>query len=204
MSDDQHKEHQESADEAERLRTELQRLEQDAAELRRQVSQTYAKAMRDPLTQLPNRRAYEERIDQEFARWRRFAEPLVLLVLGVDDFESINDTHGHDAGEKALLMAGRILADRLRETDFIARYADDEFVVVLAGADEENALRLADAMRVAVAQGDLRAHGAAVEITVSVGAAAFTDGDTPQQVFERAEQAWSTARRQGKNRVVAG
>jgi diguanylate cyclase len=194
----------EAEDEAGKLRTQLRRLEQDTFDLRRQVAQAYQDAMLDPLTRLPNRRAYDERIAQEFARWKRFAEPLALMILDVDDFKVVNDTFGHNSGDKALSMIGAILVDRMRETDFIARYGGEEFVVLLSGADQENARRLADDLRVAVENGGLHANRQPVRITVSVGLAAFADGDAPEQVFERADQALYAAKQQGKNRVVAG
>ena len=132
------------------MRSELHQLEQETFDLRRQVAQTYHEAMRDSLTGLPNRRAFDERISQEYARWKRFRETLALLVLDVDDFKRVNDTFGHKSGDKALAMIAKLLGERVRETDFIARYGGEEFVVLLTGADRADALRIAEAMRLAV------------------------------------------------------
>lgn len=189
--------------EAEQLRDRLRQMEQDTFELRRQVAETREKAMRDPLTGLPNRAAYDERMAQEFARWKRFGNPLAVLVWDVDDFKAVNDTFGHKAGDKALVMIGRILRDRLRETDFIARYGGEELVVVLTGAPLEDALRIAEQMRAAVEDGGLHAHGKPVRLTVSGGLAMFAGEDTPGDVFERADKALYKAKHRGKNCVVA-
>ena len=190
--------------EAADLRSRLRRLEQDTFDLRRQVAQNQAQAMSDALTGLPNRRAYEQRIQQEYARWRRFGEPLALVVWDVDNFKGINDTFGHKSGDKALAMIAKILRSRLRETDFVARYGGEEFVTLLTGADGQAALQVADAMRTAVEDGGLHANGQPVAITLSGGLSVFAKGDDPEDVFERADRAMYQAKRQGKNTVVRG
>jgi diguanylate cyclase len=190
--------------EAAGLRGRLRRLEQDTFDLRRQVAQNQAQAMSDPLTGLPNRRAYEQRMQQEYARWRRFGEPLALVVWDVDNFKAINDTFGHKSGDKALAMIAKILRSRLRETDFVARYGGEEFVTLLTGADGQAALQVADAMRTAVEDGGLHANGQPVAITLSGGLSVFAVGDSPEGVFERADRAMYQAKRQGKNAVVRG
>lgn len=189
--------------EARVLREQLNTVERDAFDLRRQVARTQEQALRDALTGLPNRRAYDERVAQEQARFRRFAEPLALLVLDVDDFKKINDTFGHKAGDKALKMIATLLRERLRVTDFIARFGGEEFVLLLTGAAFDDALKVADAMRIAVEQGGLHASGQPVNVTVSGGLAVFSEGDTAEGVFERADQALYKAKGQGKNRIVA-
>lgn len=190
--------------EADRLRRELRGVEEQAFDLRRQVTKTQQAALIDPLTGLPNRRAYEDRLQQEYARWKRFGDPLALLVWDVDDFKKINDTFGHKAGDKTLIMIGKLLNERLRETDFIARYGGEELVVLLVGAALDDAQRIADTMRVAVEDGGLHAHGEPVAVTVSGGLSIFAFGDTPAAVFERADQAMYQAKQAGKNQVVVG
>ena len=184
------------------LREQLSRLEQETYDLRRQVARTRDEALRDPLTGLPNRRAYEERIQQEFGRWRRFGDPLTLLIWDIDDFKQINDRFGHKAGDRVLVMVGKLLRERLRETDFIARIGGEEIVVMLVGAGPKDAKRLADGMCLAVEDGGLHAHGEPVRVTLSGGLRQFTADDTPESVFEAADAALYRAKQQGKNRVV--
>lgn len=188
--------------EAESLRADMTRLERDTFDLRRKVAKTHRQALHDPLTGLPNRRAYDERIAQEYARWKRFGDPLALIVWDVDDFKKVNDTYGHKSGDKALVMIGRLLSARLRETDFIARYGGEEIVVLLTGAEPDDVMRLAEDMRKSVEQGGLHAHGKPVRITVSGGAALFSPGDIPEAVFERADKALYRAKQQGKNCII--
>ena len=201
--EDENKRRSEAEAEVRVLRDQLNSLERNTFDLRRQVARIQEQAMRDALTGLPNRRAYDERVTQEHARFRRFGEPLALLVLDVDDFKKINDTFGHKAGDKALAMIAKILRERVRATDFIARFGGEELVLLLAGAPPEDALRVADAMRVAVEQGGLHASGEPVHVTVSGGLSLFAEGDSPEAVFERADKALYEAKRQGKNRIVA-
>ena len=190
--------------EADALRTRLHEVERDTFDLRRQVARSAEQALRDALTGLPNRRAYDERVAQEHARHRRFGDPLALLVLDIDDFKRINDTLGHKAGDKALVTIAGVLSRRLRETDFIARFGGEEFVLLLPGAAREDALRLADDMREAVHGCGLHASGRPVSMTVSGGLAFFAEADSADSVFERADKALYEAKGQGKNRIVAG
>lgn len=202
--DDENARREQAETVASTLRKQLRRLEQETFDLRRQVAQAYQDAMRDPLTGLPNRRAYDERIAHEVARWRRFREPLALLVCDVDNFKDVNDTFAHKAGDKALVMIGKLLSARLRETDFLARYGGEKFVVLLTGASQDDALRLADGTRTSIENGGLHAPGQPVKITHSGGLVLFDDGDTAEPVFERADKAPYEAKRQGKNKVVVG
>jgi diguanylate cyclase len=179
----------------------MRRLEQDSFDLRRQVAQTHQAAMRDPLTGLPNRRAYDQQLAQEHARWKRFGQPLALLVFDVDDFKQVNDTFGHKSGDRALVLIARALGENRRETDLVARLGGEEFVVLLPGAEEADALRIAEQMRAAVAGCGLHAHQQPVRITVSGGLAVFRGDEDPEAVFERADAALYQAKRNGKNRV---
>lgn len=190
--------------EANRLRAELRVVEEQTFDLRRQIASTQQAALKDPLTGLPNRRAYDERIEQEFARWKRFGDPLALIVFDVDDFKKINDAFGHKAGDRTLTMIGKLLRARLRETDFIARFGGEELVVLLIGAGLDDAVRLADAMRQSVEDGGLHAHGQPVRVTVSGGLSLFRSGDSPGDAFDRADRAMYQAKQRGKNQVVVG
>jgi diguanylate cyclase len=185
------------------LRDKMRDLERDSFDLRRQVAQTQEKAFRDALTGLPNRHAYDERVAQEQARFRRFGDPLAILVLDVDNFKVINDTHGHKAGDKALAMIAKILNQRLRATDFIARFGGEEFVLLLTGAGLDDAMHLADEMRAAVERGGLHASGQPVKVTLSGGLTLFREDETAGSAFERADRALYQAKGEGKNRIVS-
>jgi diguanylate cyclase len=180
----------------ERLRT----LEAESGNLRRRIADLHRKALRDTVTHLPNRMACEDRMKQEFARWKRFQDPLTLMVWDIDNFKGINDHYGHQAGDKALRAVAKTLKKRLRETDFIGRYGGEEFVVLLPGAPQPDALRIANEMRIAIETAGFHAGSKPVAMTISCGISEFRDGDSAESVFERADKALYAAKSGGKNR----
>lgn len=184
------------------LREELARLESEADKLREQVNNSQDEAHTDPLTGLPNRRAWDARLAEELARFRRFGEPLSLVVFDLDHFKQINDRFGHKAGDKALKVIATLLGQGLRGTDFLARYGGEEFVMLLPGATGPSAQTLAEKLRGAVAAAGLHSKGEPVPLTVSAGVAELAEGEAADAAFERADQAMYRAKDAGRNRVV--
>lgn len=182
----------------------LRRLEEEAYDLKLKVASTQQMALRDALTGLPNRRAYDERLAHEYARWRRFREPLSLVVWDVDNFKQINDRYGHKAGDRALQLIANVLQRRLRETDFIARFGGEEFVVLLIGAGLTEALKVAEQMREAVGRAGLHSNNEPVPISISGGVSEFREQDETEAVFQRADKALYQAKSAGKNCCVTG
>jgi diguanylate cyclase len=179
-----------------RLRT----LEQESEDLRNRLVLANRAAYLDPLTKLPNRNAYLERIDLEEKRWQRFKQPLSLAVWDIDYFKKVNDRFGHSSGDKVLAFIGGMLANAVRNTDFVARYGGEEFVMLLVGADDENALELAEALRIRVEGCEFTSDGKRIPITLSCGISQFKGRDVFGDVFERADQALYQAKRKGRNR----
>ncbi|EGV52000.1 GGDEF domain-containing protein [Candidatus Endoriftia persephone] len=192
-----------SSEERERmLRERMRELEQESEDLHFRMVEAHHLALLDTVTELPNRLAYEERLAQEAARFNRFDAPLALMVWDVDDFKLINDRFGHQAGDKTLHIIAQNLKKRLRETDFIARYGGEEFVSLLCGSDEEQALGVAEEMRLAVEKSGFHSGSRSVTVTISCGISGFIKGDSPEAVFARADKALYEAKRAGKNRCV--
>ncbi len=194
--------HREAAETESALRERLGQVEDEAAKLRQEIALVREHALVDPVTELPNRAAWDERLRQEHARWRRFGAPLSLAVFDVDNFKSINDRFGHSAGDKALRIISAALRSRLRQTDFIARYGGEEFAVLLIGATRSGALKVAEEMRLAVSRAGLHTRTRPVEVTISAGISEFEGEDTAETVFERADAALYEAKRSGKNCCV--
>ncbi len=135
-------------------------------------------AVTDVLTGLANRRRFEERLDEEVERARRFPEPLSLLMLDIDDFKLVNDRFGHIAGDEVLRVVARTLREAARDIDLAARYGGEELTLILPGADLDGAFRVGERVREAIEKLDQPvrdADGAAVRVTVSVGVAALGD-----------------------------
>lgn len=186
----------------EQLSGRLQELEIEANELKTRLRIEHSMAMRDALTGLPNRAAYDEYIGQEIARWKRFHQPFCLLVWDIDFFKSINDRFGHKAGDKALVVIAETLSSSIRETDFVGRFGGEEFIMVLSGTDHEDALKVANEIRTKVESCGFNSQGKPVNITISCGVTQFIDEDTLDEVFERADKALYQAKHEGRNRCV--
>ncbi|NJD05391.1 MAG: diguanylate cyclase [Methylococcaceae bacterium] len=188
--------------EVEQLSGRLHELEFETGELRSKLRIEHALAMRDALTGLPNRNAYDEFIAREVARSKRFGQPFCLLIWDIDFFKSINDRFGHKAGDKALMVIAELLAASIRETDFVGRFGGEEFVMVLSGSRSEEALKVADGIRRKVENCGFNSQGKPVNITISCGITQFADGDNLDDAFERADRALYRAKGEGRNRCV--
>lgn len=179
----------------------LQAVEKETTHLRAHLRKRKMQAMADPLTGIPNRIAFEERMEREFGRWKRYASPLALLVMDVDHFKLINDTYGHRAGDKALKLIAQVLKQSVRETDLVARYGGEEFAAIVPETTPEGVAALAEKLRQAVEGAQFHYHGVAVPITISIGVTGFQDADTPETAFVRADKALYRAKTGGRNRV---
>ncbi len=184
------------------LRQRTQHLERELAQVREQLREAHHRARQDAVTGIPNRMAYEERLEEEYKRWRRHNHFLVLMLWDIDDFKKINDRFGHQAGDKTLRIIARILESRIRETDFIGRYGGEEIATLLVGSPLTDARKVAEEMRHAIETSGFHSGGRSVRVTVSCGISEFRSGDTPDQVFERADAALYQAKAEGKNRCI--
>lgn len=183
------------------LTAQLSELEQEREGLRASVEKARKDAFTDALTGLNNRHAFDLRLQEEYARWSRYANPLSLIVVDVDYFKKVNDTYGHLAGDKVLHVIGAHLQHATRhQVDFTARYGGEEFVVLLPETNLNEAFTVAEKIRRAVEQKPFRSGNNRVNITVSCGVASFQPGDGRKSPFERADEALYLAKREGRNR----
>jgi diguanylate cyclase (GGDEF)-like protein/putative nucleotidyltransferase with HDIG domain/PAS domain S-box-containing protein len=182
-----------------RLVTMVSDLEQTQKIVRQQNEQLSAMAMKDPLTGCLNRRALFERLAGVWDEVRRYHYPVSVMMIDVDHFKSVNDKHGHAAGDSVLQSVARVLQEQARATDIVARYGGEEFCFVLPHTALDGGEQVAERVRAAIESmriGEL-------SVTASFGVAALTGGDTaPQVIMERADEALYAAKRSGRNRVV--
>jgi len=181
----------------------MKELESETEALRSRIDDERTQAKTDALTGIPNRLAWEERLDQEVARWKRFGTPLVLVVWDVDHFKDVNDRFGHKAGDKVLRTIAHVLADNVRETDFVARYGGEEFAQLMTGSTLQECLQVVEKLRAAIEATGFHFREQRVTITASCGLAEYRDGDTPDRCFERADKALYRAKDAGRNRCVS-
>ena len=201
-----HQKHRDGYEEqvAQRLQSLTQKvadMEQEAQKFRDHLEEQRQKALIDPLTGLPNRAGWSERLELEMARWKRYGGELLLAVLDIDHFKRINDGYGHLAGDKVLKIVAGELAKRLRKTDFIARFGGEEFVLLVPSTPIAGGQQLLQTLLDGVEQCPFHFRGERVTITLSAGLTAFTGEEGSDTVFERADQALYRAKSGGRNRV---
>ena len=161
-------------------------------------------ALRDALTGLHNRRAFDDQLGQAAARQDRQGGSFALLLVDVDLFKKLNDTYGHPAGDAALRNTAQVIERHLRRGDQAARFGGEEFAVILPGTDEAGALNLGERIRKAVEKSHVFFEGARLAVTASFGAAVWpADGKETAELLSSADRALYAAKQAGRNRVVA-
>ena len=186
------------------LTTTIRRMEEESNELRRRYEQGEVEVLVDPLTGIASQLAFDQRLEQEFLRWKRYGSPMIVQLWSMDDFASLKDTYGAKVADKALQLIAKVMETTLREVDFIARRGGGQFVVLLPEAKLENGQWVADRICRAVASSAFHHRGAPVPITMCCGYTDAREQDVPESMLQRAESALTQATSQGKNRYCAG
>lgn len=166
-------------------------------------------AHEDELTGLRNRRAWLAEAQQQLQLARRLNTPLCMMMLDVDHFKRVNDTHGHAAGDAVLRALGQLLSTSLRATDVAGRLGGEEFAVLLPGTDLAGASRVAEGLRQLVEAERIQDDHATLHVTISIGLASLppaavgeADPDALTMLMRAADQALYTAKQSGRNRLA--
>lgn len=183
------------------MRDRIARLEVSRSHLQEQLVASTQKMLRDTLTGLPNRLAFDERITLEVARMRRENGALCLAIWDIDHFKKVNDTFGHQAGDKALHVVGKTLNKLIRDVDMVARYGGEEFVMILPRANLQQAFVVLERIRETLANTAFRFKDQPLKITLSCGVAEFSANETHEAVLARADEALYLAKANGRNRT---
>lgn len=163
-----------------------------------------ARAAHDGLTGIPNRRAFDARLDAVIRSYHRYGRPFSLILLDVDHFKRINDTHGHEAGDAVLRAVAARVAGSVRDVDFVARYGGEEFAVLLPETGLAGAVGTADRLRRSVAEFPVEWRGIEIPVTISLGVAAVPECvANARDVLGAADQALYASKKAGRNRVTA-
>jgi len=178
------------------------RLAEKNEELQRANEILAQLSITDGLTKLHNHRYFQDHLTREIKRVSRTEAPLALIILDIDDFKLLNDTHGHAAGDEVLVILAGIMNDSARESDLIARYGGEEFVILMPNTDLAGAVHLAEKIRMAVESTRLIIGDTVkpVNATISLGVAVFTG--SRREFFTEADKALYQAKAAGKNCVV--
>ncbi|MDP5144902.1 diguanylate cyclase [Shewanella sp. ULN5] len=186
----------------ESMRKELNSITQEANCYKEKLFEHQKLNLLDPLTQLANRTALEDRMDQEYRNHIRFKTPLWIAVTDIDHFKSVNDNFGHSTGDKTLQVIAMALKNSLRESEFVARYGGEEFVLILPDITQDHISTLLNRVREKVKNIPFKFKNQRITVTLSIGAAQVMDNETMEEAFERADAALYKAKNNGRDRVV--
>lgn len=175
------------------------KMEKETEELREQLEKEREQTMQDTLTGIPNRMAYDERLELSVATFKRHSVPFVLVVWDIDYFKKVNDRYGHSAGDQVLKLVASILNKNMRDIDFLARYGGEEFVSILTVTNIKNAQKITDKLRQIIEESHFHFRDEAVDVTISAGFAEIKKDESAESLFMRADKALYKAKENGRN-----
>lgn len=176
------------------------RMEEQAEELDR----TRREASTDALSGVANRKAFDDRLKLLLGYNRRMGTSFALILADLDHFKWINDTYGHQAGDRVIHQLGALLMSQVRDVDFVARFGGDEFAILLTNSDLESAHKIAQRICIETTRINFGSGSSGSEqtaVTLSLGLAAAVSGDTPETIFRRADEALYSSKKGGRNQV---
>ena len=160
-------------------------------------------ALTDSLTGMQNRRYFDDALQEYLTEFQRIDKPVGLMILDLDHFKQINDTHGHDVGDEVLRQLASCLRDFTRYHDVVARVGGEEFAIVAPNLDVALLQKLAERIRQAIAQMVIETGNVRLRVTASVGLAVWDKRESADDLYRRADKMLYSAKRQGRNRVCA-
>ncbi len=167
-------------------------------------SQTRRLSITDGLTELYTHRYFQETLEREIVRARRYQKPLSMMMVDIDFFKSVNDTHGHQAGDCVLRDLSARIRNLLRRSDFACRYGGEEMAIILTDTAHDNAISTAERLRRDVENMIVTFLDREISVTVSIGVSNYTPELSKPEMIELADRALYRAKRQGRNRVCSG
>lgn len=173
------------------------RFQEQAGELQGYL----AESRTDPLTGLPNRRAFDEELTRRLALWERKGAAFCLAMVDIDRFKKINDLHGHPAGDHVLERVAELLQTTFREMDIVARIGGEEFAVILPSTNPRDARCSVERVRKTVADTPFPREGLTLHVTISLGVAMVDAGDDAVSLIKRADEALYAAKHGGRNQA---
>ena len=179
---------------------EIEKANTMITQLSQEVKQLEKDSQLDALTKVFNRRALDTYLEKIYKKGK-LNHKLYLLILDVDKFKQINDTHGHLAGDKLLIYITKLLRKTLRDGDKLFRYGGDEFVIILNRMEDDVCINIAHRILELVRSNRLIYKGKALHVTISIGVTRYEEGDTPSSIIERADRTLYKSKNSGKNQI---
>lgn len=186
----------------ERLTNNLKEMQERIARDQRRRKSLELEVLIDPLTGIANRRGLDQHLRKEIKKFKRHNIIFSLIFFDIDDFKQVNDTYGHWVGDKCISNIVERVRQNLRETDFVARYGGDEFIVCLPMTDGKSADFVARKLSNAIANTRFIYQDAQIQLSISVGATQVNEMDTTESIITRADSALYEAKNKGKDLVV--
>lgn len=186
------------------LKRRVSKMEAEAEKVQEYIEEERKSARVDALTELPNRTAYNEIMAHEIENFKRYGNPLSLVVCDLDHFKVVNDSYGHLAGDKVLSLVARILCKGTRSSDFVTRYGGEEFAIIVPSTNAEKTAKSMDKIRRLICKSPFNYRGEPIAISMSFGVCEAVSGDTIESLFTRADAALYKAKANGRNAVCIG
>lgn len=178
------------------LVSENEAIRENIQMLRKELQAAHELADQDPLCPVLNRRAFMRELEREIARTERHGQALALLFIDLDDFKAINDTLGHEAGDRTLIRMADTLIQVVRKTDIVSRIGGDEFAIVLIETSLEQTKRCAKSLKARIARGN-------IGVTASIGVSNWHKGQTADELMAQADQEMFAQKTRAKRKLQA-
>ena len=191
-----------SREETLQTQREVQAAEDRIRVLQSELARVSAKVREDQLTGALNRRGLEEEFERASAACQRRSEPFSIALLDIDNFKSLNDNHGHQAGDSALVHLARVIKSTVRPTDVVCRYGGEEFVILMPGTGLQDSIAAISRLQRELTKRFFLHDNQRLLMTFSAGVAERKSDETREETIRRADTAMYTAKRTGKNRVL--
>ena len=165
-------------------------------------SQSRYMSVTDPLTGLYNRRHFEDCLEREFLRSKRYKSDLSFAIIDIDFFKKINDTYGHSSGDYVLKEVAYLILQTFRKTDMVFRYGGEEFAVIITETPIDKAVIPLERLRISVSENIFKYNGQQINVTISIGVSGVNeDTESVHQLFENADKALYAAKENGRNQT---
>ncbi len=188
-------------DEVNQANQRVESANQKIEKLKKQMERIKQEVSIDPLTRVDNRRAFDAKIKQEFASFKRYGSKCSMIMIDIDHFKMVNDTYGHRTGDGVLRVVAGIIRKEIRDIDSLARYGGEEFTVILPHTELSSALEVAERLRAKVEESRFSYRGKQFSVTISLGVGEIREDDTLESFIQRVDAALYAAKNAGRNQV---